>query len=105
MNKDEAQTFAEKLLELTSNYVAVIWSTDGTTWQAGTHFEPRYLATYFPKATEIWIAKRADTPEWTCYMSPGNPPDYVAETGATGRLADILNALSEMDKKETDEQS
>jgi hypothetical protein len=94
MNKEQAQQSALEQAELNMRSVAVAYTNDGVEWQAGSHSESKYLKSYFTDAIEIWVASRyMPEPKWTCYLSPSNPVDYVAETGATGERAEMLRRV------------
>ena len=80
--------------------VAIMYTVDGDVWSIGSHNEARYIRSYVPfdEATEILICQfERENAKWTTYFSRFHPVDYVAETGATGKMAEVLETIALME--------
>lgn len=80
--------------------VAIMYTVDGEVWSIGSHNEAKYIRSYAPfdEATEILICRfERENAKWTTYFSRFHPVDYVAETGATGKIAEVLETIALME--------
>ena len=102
MNEEQFEQLKQQAIEYARrNYmsVAVIYTEDGEWWDMGAHGESKYIKTHepFTAAIEIHICRyERDGAEWTTYLAPDKPVDYVAETGATGADAERIQAVMDL---------